>query len=327
MPSKLILATVALLQLGAGPYRLSACSCETISPPCEAYWQSPLVFLGTVIEKEPAPRGHFKNSISTIRMHVDHSYKGVLESSITLIDDGMCSGPDFQVGEQYLMYTHQIDKDQIAARGCTRSRHVRFAQEDLQYLDGLDLAAHTAAIFGRVGSWPDGPGNKFWQPGAIVRLQGDGGARTSVADADGRYSFAGLQPGKYTVTSEQAGYHMPGHDDGSYAVTVEGRGCAEIEVTLQRDRPGVVAGRLYRSDGTPAGAGIDLQLLRPNGDQYDVDGDFVRTDDQGRMPFEISIPASTNWCSMAAATLLPRCLTRQSTGLRRPPKRRVRKSW
>ena len=38
-------------------------------------------------------------------MSIDRAYKGTLNKTVELFDDGMCDGPDLEIGRQYLMYT------------------------------------------------------------------------------------------------------------------------------------------------------------------------------------------------------------------------------
>jgi protocatechuate 3,4-dioxygenase beta subunit len=288
---------VAAAALGIGVPRLIACECRPTPPPCQAYWQSPLVFLGTVTEEIPTADAQ----IVRYRMTVDHAYKGVTENEVMLRDDGMCDGPAFQVGEQYLMYTRPYDDVDLYARGCTRSSHVKFAQEDLKYLKGLESASPTAAVFGLVAAWPEGPGDKTPLAGAIVQLEGGDRTLTATADESGRYSFDGLKPGKYSVRADQPGFHMPLRDYGMFSEAAAERGCARIDVTLLKDWPGVIAGHLARPDGKPAAAGIDLRLLRlgDDADHFAAD-DEIQTDGHGDYEFRDVRPGRyklvLHWC-------------------------------
>src|ERR1700683_2406214 len=108
------------------------CSCAPPPPPCQAISQSQLVFLGTVTEMT-TQSGSFK----TIRMSVDRAFKGDLKKLIDLFDDGMCDGPVLQIGKQYLMYTSGDPNGPVPARGCTRSRRLEDAEEDLNFLQLL----------------------------------------------------------------------------------------------------------------------------------------------------------------------------------------------
>jgi len=294
-----VAAVTIALQLGIAVPRMSACECNTdLLPPCQAYWQSPMVFLGTVTESLPTS----DIRIVRRRMTVDRAFKGVAQTEVTLLDDGRCGAPVFHVGEQYLMYTQPLNEVDLWARDCSRSRHVKSAGEDLKYLEGLENATPTAAIFGRVVAWPDGPGDNVPQQGASVHLQGAGETLTAAADARGWYSFEGLEPGRYTVSADQPDFHMPEQDYyGAFSATVEARGCAQIDVTLSKNWPGVIAGRLVRPDGTPPAAGINLHLLRLEADEYRI-RDEVDTDDHGDYAFRNLRPGkykvALHWCSL-----------------------------
>ena len=290
----------AAIQIGVASPALNACECGPKPPPCQAYWQSPMIFLGTVTQELPSSEAR----ISRFRMRIDRAFKGVSEKELILFDDGMCDGPTLLVGEQYLMYTGRFGEGDVPARGCTRSRHVKFAGEDLAYLEGLGGAQPVARVFGQVQLSPDGPGSAGPLPGATVNLQNENKETATVtADGQGKYWFDGLNGGKYTVSVETVGFHMPEHDYGMFSATVEPRGCAQIDVTLKRNRPGRISGRLVRSDGTPAGAGIDLRLVQlpdsEDGSENWLAGE-VNTDEHGEYAFQNLLPGKyklvVHWC-------------------------------
>jgi len=238
-------------------------------------------------------------------MRIDRAYKGVSEPALILFDDGMCDGPDLQVGEQYLMYTHRIGEGDVPSRGCTRSRNVKFAEEDLKYLESLNEAAPTARVFGQVTSWPEVPGGELPLPGADVKLQGPEETLKATADDKGFYSFDGLKAGEYSVSAGQSGFRMPSLESRIFSDSVVAGGCAVIDVTLRKDWPGTIAGSLLRPDNTPAAAGIDLMLTRIDGDGESalstrLFGDEVRTDDRGEYSFRGVAPGRyrvvLHWC-------------------------------
>jgi hypothetical protein len=233
-------------------------------------------------------------------MRIDRAYKGVTEPELILFDNGMGAGPNLQVGEQYLMYTRRLDEADVPSRGCTRSRHVKYAEEDLKYLNGLSEAAPTARVFGQVGLWPEGPGNKQLVTGAVVSLHGPEETLTATTDDQGRYSFDGLKSGKYSVSADRPGFRMPSPNYDRFAAEVEARGCAVIDVELFRDWPGTISGRLIRPDNTPAAAGIDLKLLRIGEVVASIPGEEVETDDRGEYMFRGVAPGRykvvLHWC-------------------------------
>lgn len=220
-----------------------------------------MVFLGTVTEALAIRDGR----VVRARMRVDHAYKGVSEKTLVLFDDGMCDGPDLKLGEQYLMYTRRLNNGEVPSRGCTRSRHVKFADEDLKYLNGLADAVPTATLFGKVVARTDDYyGNNQPVSGALVEVNGAAGKYSAITDAEGKYSLSGLEPAQYVVTATQPEYRMLSftHDGKPPTTTVQARGCAVVNMILRRNWRATVAGRVVRSTGEPAPADMDLMLIR-----------------------------------------------------------------
>ncbi len=245
-----------------------------------------MVFLGTVTEILATRDGR----VARARMQIDRVYKGVSEQTLILFDHGTCDGPDLRVGEQYLMYTRRLDDGSVPAGGCTRSRPVKYAGEDLKYLEGLSKAAPTGTVFGQVAAWPDGGGSDQPVPGAVVKIRGPEETRTTVADGKGHYSFDGLKPAQYSVSASQAGFRMPSFEREGVSAGVEARGCAVANVILRKHWPGTIEGRAIRSDGTPARAGIDLGLIRVEGQGEDelstpLFFEDLQTNDHGEYSF------------------------------------------
>src|SRR5215475_10550974 len=79
---------------------LIGCECAPPPPPCAAYTETELIFLGTVTELGKGQEA------GVVYMRTDKAYKGLLEKTVKLFEYGMCDGPHIEVGQQYLMYTH-----------------------------------------------------------------------------------------------------------------------------------------------------------------------------------------------------------------------------
>lgn len=249
-----------------------------------------MIFLGTVTESHPTLRDKFPE----VRMRIDHAYKGVEESSVTLFDDGMCDGPQLEVGEQYLMYTHRLPSGAIPSRGCSRSRHVKFAEEDFKFLNSVADARPVSSIFGRVLSRTDGyRGTDQPLAGAQIEISAAGTTRTTMTDGDGRYAFENLPPEKYVVTAAFNGFRqLFGMENRS--VNAEPRGCATANLVMRRMWQGGIAGRVFRSTGEPAPAGLNLSLMRLESQDgkawLNLLGSGAQTNDQGEYSFDEVAP-------------------------------------
>jgi hypothetical protein len=114
------------------PDNALACECAPPPPPCVEYSATPLIFLGSVTEAIQTD-----GWVRLARMRIDKAYKGISEETVMLYADGMCDGPSLRVGEQYLVYTHDDGTGHLPSRGCTRSRNVKYADEDLAFLNSL----------------------------------------------------------------------------------------------------------------------------------------------------------------------------------------------
>ena len=245
---KSILLTVSLFSV-----RALACSCAPPPPPCQAVGQTQLVFLGTVTEVN-AQTGSSK----TARMNVDRVFKGDLKKTIELYDNGMCDGPNLQVGKQYLMYTWGSPNGPLPARGCTRSRGVEDADEDLEYLKQYAAGNVTTHIDGTVRYRPDDPDDRDEERTPMkdvrVTLSGDGKQFHATTTSAGRYSVSNLPPGEYTIDADLSGYRLDWAPD---SVTLAANGCAAANLLMKVDRR--VQGVVLDGNGAPVqGALVEM---------------------------------------------------------------------
>ncbi len=274
-----------------------------------------MIFLGTVTE---VTRERF------FRMRIDKAYKGLKEKSVLLYDDGMCDGPSLHVGEQYLMYTHDDGFGFLPARGCTRSRSVRYAKEDLAFLNSLSKAPPTSKVFGQVTTTRLGSIDEEGKPAprVVVEIRGVGKARKSTTDLAGRYSFSGLAPGFYSVNAILTGFTQSALDDDP--VEVIARGCEVVDVVLRKNWNGTLAGHVTRADGSPGPAGMNLDLIRVDSDTGHPElliGFTVRTDDRGEYSFHGVAPGLYKVVLNIYNHRLQSLHTERSTGRQRRQKR------
>ena len=191
----LVASLVSALNLMIWPENALACECAPPPPPCVEYSETPIIFLGTVTEAIQTENG----GVRLARMRIEKPYKGISQDIVILHDDGMCDGPTLQVGEQYLMYTHDDGTGYLPSRGCTRSRSVKYADEDLAFLNSLGSAAPTGTISGQA-TMSTGNLASTGNPlaGATIEILNEQEkVTTTTTDSNGRYSVLGLKPGAY----------------------------------------------------------------------------------------------------------------------------------
>ena len=275
---KPLVAVVLIAAAIQGP--LSGCECVPVPPPCVAYTYTDMIFRGTVTQ--------FEGGIA--RMRIDKAYKGVTKKIVALWSDPMCGGPSFQAGEQYVIYTSDIGGDYLPVSGCSRSRNVRDAKEDLMFLDGLAKAPPTATVFGKV-TVRSGAIYGEGEPAtaAAVEIQGQGRKRTSSTDREGNYSFSGLAPGSYSVKASLPGFTLS-ESETDDPVQVIARGCGMVDLGLRKNWNTTLSGRVTRADGMPGPVWLNVDLIRIDGSKADrkpelLIGFTMQTDEHGEYSF------------------------------------------
>ncbi len=271
MASPAWLTTALCLSVGGA----LACSCADPLSPCQQAGRSPLIFSGTVTNIR-------KDGVQFVRMKVDRTYKGALPAEVELSDDGACNGPDLQLGRRYLMYTERLPTGALPARGCTRSRAIEDAAEDLAFLDEYAKGKTVNQISGRVRYRPDDssahPERRTPLPRVRVALTDRSRRYFAETDAKGLYLFTGLPAGVYRLEVESPGFRM---DGGSRTLELAPNACSTGDVLMKDDRR--VRGVVRNEDGSPArGAPVELALAEPYPEPWRNPVLFSTTDNQGR---------------------------------------------
>jgi len=115
------------------PTRVLACSCAGPRTPFDSLMASSAVFSGTAIDDADPTLLHGEDRMATATMRVGTVWKGsVGRTQAVGTGPGDC-GPTFQRGERYLVYTYEFGGRHIT--GCTRTRPLSAAGEDLRFLD------------------------------------------------------------------------------------------------------------------------------------------------------------------------------------------------
>ena len=251
----------ALLSVLSISFPAFSCSCAEPPPPCQAIGHSELVFIGTVTQLESPVHG-FK----TASMTIDRAFKGQLKETESLFDDGMCDGPHLEVGKQYLMYTRRSSGGSIPARGCTRSRSIEYADEDLAYLKQYSSGKVSTNVSGTVQFRPDqdqAVAGLTPLKDVLIRLVRGEKRFETTTNSLGKYSVSDLPVGNYSIEADLSGYRgwWP-----QGKVSIQPKGCAVADILMSVDRR--IQGVILDSLGMPApGALVEMISVQPGVDR------------------------------------------------------------
>ena len=276
---------------------LPGCSCAPIAfgPACQLIGRTPVVFVGTVFRAEPDETMPDDPSARVYRVRVDKIYKGLPAGTreITLNPENFTScRTEYSVGEQYLIFAaapplRGSERQTYLAGGCSGSRRIEWAREDLAFLDEFAAGQSQTRVYGKILQWVDSfdrqdSDEKVPVAGARVTLRSKSYQWKAAAGQDGAYSFLGLQPGEYAIaaTDPRTGFAAePQH------VELSVGGCAEQFIQLPSHTE--LSGVALQYNGLAARK-TRIELLRRSttGKWYGTYQFSSQTDKAGRFKFE-----------------------------------------
>ncbi len=286
----LLVLTAAIVAIGERSADARQCR---IVPPCQAYWESQTVFVGTVRDVTKDDEGQ------RVTFDVEQVQRG--ESAPTMTVRAVTSDVSrslFHVGDRYVVYAYGAGAEKFIG-ACGRTRLVNEAQEDLAYFREMKAPGSGGHIFGSVRhEEPDfvahGTRDRGPIAGLTIRLQGRGLNREVSTANDGAFDFDGLLPGEYTLSlgapermlleARLSGvYRTPA--PGSYTVSLrDARGCMPISFAV-RERGGI-RGVLLDDRGAPVEGELVHAIAAVNaGTSQPVPVERVRTGAGGRFEF------------------------------------------
>lgn len=286
------------------------------SPPCQAYWRAQAVFVGTVKEvaySAPYQRGEGNNRWSyrrrITRFSVETAYKGVDGRLVEVVTEQIMPTPvtfpdgkqgmktlshsdcdyDFGAGETYFVYANFSAKnDGTLVVSLNRTRKLREAAADTEFVNELPRATPTARIFGRIvrsdRNLQEGDYERLPLAGIKVTARGEGRTFEALTDAEGNYHLKDLPPGGYRVTPA-----YPPHlstEGGSQFAQVIARGCAEIDFYTHSDAR--IKGRVLDPGGRPLPE-VKVDLIAADGAEISLKGMTAFTDQEGHYELK-SVP-------------------------------------
>jgi len=265
-----------------------ACTCRQPHLPCEAYGQAEAIFIGTVKElswieeEEKIDDLIIKRQRLVFRFSVDQAFRGVNGAQVPIITGlggGDC-GYSFKIGEQYLVYASRDyrKKEMFSTSICTRTRPVRNADEDLEYIRGLSKASPGGWVLGEIFKSSRTQERPLPLEGVKVTVEGQGKSITVATDSDGKFRASSLPEGSYKVrVSPPEGLSDRRNES---EVKVIDRGCATVRFWLTVD--GRASGRVRDAEGRPLSNCYVLLYSANKEDRLSDFSDSATTDDQGR---------------------------------------------
>jgi len=256
----------------------SACDCHDGGPVCEAFFRSPVVFVGRVVEVTPLETTEQNGPRVKTRFRVTEPLRGTTAQSIELFGYGTSCDLWFEVGQDWIIYAGpRGDGAGLVTSTCSRSRPLHDAAPDLKFARSAhSRSSDKGLIYGQL-LYRASP-NFLPVPGVRVTLNGPWFEPLhAVTDRDGNYQVS-APPATYRISAAlPAGMTFP--SDHYLVALLDGRGCASAD--LVADYPGRLSGRAVTSSGQPI-PNATVELIRVDG--FDWVGYRLRgfTDARGR---------------------------------------------
>ena len=261
MRTRIILSLVFLLLLSAA--RANACTCMPPRPPCEAYRETPAIFIGLVTDIDAFDKT--TNERPYAHLAIERAFKGITETKIKMLQgtaSGDCSVA-LEKGTRYLIYAvYDEETKQFYTNSCTRSMPLQYAAEDLDYLEGLpgsDQGTRLSGIVIKTDYYDGGspPLPELISGITVVAKRENGQRFEAVTNKEGFYKMVDLPPGRYQVDATLPPYLIKDSDKPNM-VEVPGSGCATTTFYARTD--GRISGVLLDAQGHVA-AGTLVELI------------------------------------------------------------------
>ncbi|MGE0655443.1 MAG: carboxypeptidase regulatory-like domain-containing protein [Pyrinomonadaceae bacterium] len=273
---------------------VDACSCvgaRSGNPPCQSFWNSPVVFSGRVAEITPVEvkvgeLASFRQFRVRFAVSADHRGGVGQIVDVTTGQGGGDCGYKFEINEHYLVYAYKGENGTLSTGICSPTKRLVEASDDLEYIQGLTRAKPVGSLFGGVWEYKPRRSTDEWRPqppmsGIPLTLAGKAGRYATVTDSEGRYRIPDILPGEYLLNlTAPEGYAAPAEAK----VTIREKGCSVMDFTLARETS--VSGRILDAGGEPVTQLlVDLVPIEEIEQQYQKDRQTAQLDDNGRFSF------------------------------------------
>jgi len=247
----------------------------------------------------------FVGSISTItsiendekEIHIvpEEVFYGEPENPLTVLTSQALCLPKLAVGDQWLFFLRkEKGKPIVFDYGGNDSLPLARAQEQIETLRSLEKIGDFAILRGQVLQGPFFDRKVVPATRVVALRESDNAQFVATTDANGRYEFQPLPPGRYKITVGAVGSYQP--DDSG--VDLHRGACWDL--TLSRSPHAQIGGHLKHSNGSPV-PDVDVVLISSDDTWYsttqaDKNGQFMF--DQlkpGQYVVGLNSPARPDW--------------------------------
>jgi hypothetical protein len=252
------------------------------------------VFVGTISGITPT-----KDSEKELQIVPYEIFKGEpMNPLIVRTSQGACF-PELNVGDHWLFYLRKGNPSVLDFYG-NISSPVADAQQRLETLRRLGTIGDNGILRGRVHQGHFGEGNAIRNAHVTADRATDGVQFVATTDADGRYEFQPLPPGKYKLTADDPTKSFRADES---SIEVKSRQCWDL--TLGRTPRAHLGGHVQHSDGSPA-AQVQILFMVEDESWFTTE---TRTNAHGYFRFEslnpgkylvgINVPGGPAWASVS----------------------------
>ena len=248
------------------------------------------VFVGSISAITPDGKDEKK-----IQITPEEIFHGNPSNPLTVqTSQGACL-PKLAVGDHWLFFLRRENgKPIVLDYYGNDSRPVADAQEQIETLRRLQTIGDLGILRGHVQAGRFFEGKAVPDAHIVARQASDDMRFATTTDADGRYEFVPLPPGKYKLTVDPVGSFHP--DDSEIELS---RGAC-WDLTLSRSPHAHLGGHIRRSDGSPVPR-VPVLIMSEDGTGFytkesDADG-YFRSDGMqpGKYVVGIGLPGAPPW--------------------------------
>ena len=249
-----LLALVTFAVLGSARAAL-ACSCIQSGPPCQAFWNAPLVF--------DAVAGAVDDERGVATLEVRKTWKGTVANRVVVPsgDGGGSCIYQFEAGQRYLVFAYlDPSNGRVRVSLCSATHKWDGSGNDAAFLASLSRPGTGGQVFGSVRRFTRSGGGIPDQAEipivTSVHLQSPAGVQ-SVKSAGGEFRFEGLAPGAYALSIDTPDGYIASPASAPLEI-LDTRGCATQSFSLTDN--GRIAGRLLNFKGAPP-TGLNVEVV------------------------------------------------------------------